>query len=159
MFFSKKERSLLAVANGTSLPLSEVPDEAFATGLLGEGFAIDPADGTVYSPIDGTVESIADSKHAYTLRSEDGLDVLVHIGIDTVELKGEGFLPMVREGDRIRAGEVLARADLNLLHGKNFPCVILVVITNPEAVELQRLRLCETLGGETAVLPYRLKET
>ena len=159
MLFSKKEKALLAVANGKSLPLSEVPDEAFSTGILGEGFAIDPEDGTVYSPIDATVESIADSKHAYTLHSDDGLELLVHIGIDTVELKGDGFLPMVSEGDRIKAGEVLARADLNLLHGKNFPCIIPVVITNPEAVELQKLRICNTIGGETAVLPYRVNQT
>lgn len=159
MLFSRKGKALVAVANGKSMPLSDVPDEAFSTGILGTGFAIDPADGTIYSPIDATVESIAESKHAYTLRSDDGLEVLVHIGIDTVELKGEGFLPMVSEGTHVKVGEVLARADLNLLHGKNFSCVIPVVITNPEAVEIERPRLGNTIGGETAVLPYRVKQT
>ena len=158
MLFSKKETALLAVATGRSIPLSEVPDEAFASGILGEGFAIDPIDGTVYSPVSGAVESIAESLHAYTLHSDDGLDVLVHVGIDTVELGGEGSLPAVSEGARVKAGEVLCRVDLNLLHGKNFPCVIPVVITNPEAAELRTVRACKTVGGQTAVLSYRLNE-
>lgn len=159
MLFSKKENTLVAVANGRSLPLSEVPDEAFATGLLGIGFAVEPADGTVYSPVTGRIESIADSLHAYTLLSDDGLDVLVHIGIDTVELKGEGFLSMVAVGDRVKVGDVIARVDLNLLRGGNYPSFIPVLITNPEGVSMEKLRTGTTVGGETPVFQYRIKRS
>ncbi|MBR2019723.1 MAG: PTS glucose transporter subunit IIA [Clostridia bacterium] len=159
MLFSKKENTLVAVANGRSLPLSEVPDEAFATGLLGIGFAVEPADGTVYSPVTGRIESIADSLHAYTLLSDDGLDVLVHIGIDTVELKGEGFLSMVAVGDRVKVGDVIARVDLNRLRGGNYPSFIPVLITNPEGVSMEKLRTGSTVGGETPVFQYRIKRS
>ena len=155
MIFQKKENVLLAVANGKAIPLSEVPDEAFSSGILGIGFAIDPSDGTVYSPVAGTVESVTESLHAYTVSSENGLDVLIHIGIDTVELKGEGFLAMVHEGDRVKAGDVLARVDLNLLHGRNFPALIPVVVTNPEQIENVKIRTGRVIGGETAVMQYK----
>ena len=155
MLFQKKEKVLLAVANGKAIPLSEVPDEAFASGLLGGGFAIDPADGTVYSPVNGRVESITESHHAYTLISEDGLDILVHIGIDTVELKGEGFLPMVSVGDQVKAGDVLARVDLNILRGRNFPSVIPVLVTNPDQITVVKIRTGSVNGGETAVMQYK----
>ncbi len=158
MLFQKKSKNLIAVATGKVIPLSSVPDDAFSSGLLGEGFAIDPRSGTIYAPIDGKIESITDSLHAYTILSDDGLDVLIHIGIDTVELKGEGFLAMVKIGDRVKAGDVIARVDLNLLRGKNYPAVIPVVISNPEMVDNQRLRGGEVNGGTDAVLQYKLKE-
>ncbi len=156
MLFQKKESVLLAVANGKAIELAEVPDDAFASGMLGVGFAIVPSDGTIYAPASGVVESIADSKHAYTIQSDDGLDLLVHIGIDTVELKGEGFLPMVTAGDRVKAGDVLARVDLNLLRGRNFPTAIPVLISNSDAVFIKKTRTGNVIGGEDAVLDYRL---
>ena len=155
MIFQKKEKVLLAVANGKAIPLSEVPDEAFSSGILGVGFAIDPSDGTVYSPVAGKVESITESLHAYTISTQNGLDILIHIGIDTVELKGEGFLAMVSEGDTVKAGDVLARVDLNLLHGRNFPKMIPVVVTNPEQIEVVKIRTGAVIGGETAVMQYK----
>ncbi len=157
MLFQKKDKSLLAVANGRAIPLSEVPDEAFAGGLLGIGFAIEPSDGSIYSPVDGKIESIPDTKHAYTIVTEDGLDVLVHIGIDTVELKGEGFLAMVAQGDAVKAGDVIARVDFNLLRGRNYPTCIPVLLTDPETVEAIKTRSGNVIGGETSVMQYRIK--
>lgn len=154
--FKKNEKGLLAVANGKAIPLSEVPDEAFASGMLGDGFAILPSDGTIYCPIDGTIESITDSKHAYTISTADGLDVLVHIGIDTVSLKGEGFLPMVQIGQAVKEGEVLARVDLNLLRGRNYPTEIPVLVTNPENITNKKFRLGNVIGGKDRVFLYRI---
>ncbi len=156
MLFQKKQKAIVAVADGVSIPLSGVPDEAFASGMLGQGFAVKPSAGTVCAPIDGTVESISDTRHAYTLLSPDGLDVLVHIGIDTVEMKGEGFLSMVRVGDRVKAGDVLARADLDLIREKGFETVIPVLVTNPERLTVTDTVYGKTLGGETKTLYYRL---
>lgn len=157
MLFQKKDKCLLSVANGRAIPLSDVPDEAFAAGMLGTGFAIEPADGTVYSPVNGKIESITDSLHAYTVVSDDGLDVLIHIGIDTVKLKGEGFLSMVSVGDTVKAGDVIARVDLNILRGGNYPTVIPVLVTEPEKLEKTKLRTGNVIGGETPVLQYRTK--
>lgn len=156
MIFQKKEKTLLAVANGRALPLSSVPDEVFASGMLGVGFAIEPLDGTVYAPASGRVESIAEAKHAYTILTDDGLDLLVHIGIDSVTLAGDGFLPMVAVGDQIRAGDVIARVDLNVLRGRNIPSVIPVIVGNPEAIRVKKIREGQVIGGEDAVLDYRL---
>lgn len=156
MLFQKKKKTLVAVADGVAIPLSEVPDEAFASGMLGVGFAVKPSEGTVCAPIDGIVESISDTRHAYTLLSADGLDVLVHVGIDTVEMKGEGFLPMVRVGDRVKAGDVLMRADLDLIQTHGFKTVIPVLVTNPEKLTVTDTVYGKTLGGQTDVLHYRL---
>ncbi|MBR3893601.1 MAG: PTS glucose transporter subunit IIA [Clostridia bacterium] len=156
MLFQKKKKTLLAVADGVAVPLSAVPDEAFSSGMLGQGFAVKPTAGTVYAPIDGKVESVSDTRHAYTLLSDDGLDVLVHVGIDTVELKGEGFLSMVSVGDRVKAGDVLARADLDLIREKGFKTVIPVLVTNPEKMNVTDTVYTETVGGKTEILHYRL---
>ena len=157
--FLKREKTLLAVSDGMSLPLHRVPDEAFSSGVLGIGFAIEPKAGSVYSPADGRIDSITDTKHAYTLLTDDGLELLVHIGIDTVELGGRGFLPMVAVGDRIKAGNVLARVDLDLLRREEKSCLIPVLVTNPEALSHYEFQYGETLGGKTAVLRYRLQKS
>ncbi len=158
MLFQKKVKGLMAVADGKAIPLSEVPDEAFASGILGIGFAIEPASGTVYCPTDGRIDSITDSKHAYTILSDDGLDVLVHIGIDTVELGGKGFLPMVSVGDRVKVGDVLARADLEVIRAAGKPTVIPVLVTDPDAVAHHDLIYGDVQGGKSEVLRYRLSK-
>lgn len=135
MLFFKKKRSLCAVCNGRAMPLSEMPDEAFASGMLGVGYAIEPRDGQICSPVDGVVESVAEAKHAYTLQSEDGLDVLVHIGVDTVSLGGKGFLPLVQAGDRVVTGEPVARVDMDVLSAHHLCTYTAVLISNPERVE------------------------
>jgi len=164
MFFQKKEtqkneNSLIAVSNGHAIALSDVPDEVFASGMLGQGFAIEPSDGTVYAPASGRVESIAETKHAYTILSDDGLDLLIHIGIDSVTLGGDGFLSMVSVGNRVKAGEVIARVDLNILHDRNIPSVTVVVIGNSEIMQIKKIRTGRAIGGEDAVLDYRLQKS
>lgn len=86
-------RSIVVTApfSGTLVPLSEVPDETFASGVLGEGIAIEPSDGLFCSPVDGTVETIAETKHAIGFAADNGLEILVHVGLETVSLNGEGF--------------------------------------------------------------------
>ena len=158
MFFSKKSGRLLAPTDGNLLPLSAVADEAFSSGILGVGFAIEPTAGTLYAPASGRIESIAESKHAYTIQTADGLDLLVHVGIDTVSLHGDGFLPMTREGEVIRAGEVLARFDPERIRTQGYAATVVVVVTNRE--QLAGFSLSEsknTLGGESIALEYRLK--
>ena len=156
--FFKKDLHLLAVADGRLIPLEQVADEAFSSGVLGQGYAVEPTAGNIYAPIDGTVESIADSKHAYTLLTDDGMDLLIHVGIDTVELHGEGFSPAVKEGDRVRAGDLLLQVDLPFLRSRGYSVTVPVVITNPEA--LKHLRLLPTqdvLGGKSNAAEYQIQ--
>ena len=154
--FAKKEKLLLFPANGTLIPLSEVPDEVFSSGMLGIGAAVLPSEGSIYAPMSGRIESIADSRHAYTLVSEDGVELMIHIGIDTVSLRGKGFLSLVSKGERVRAGDRLARVDLEVLKQEKLPSHVIVLITDPDTVDHFTVRSGQGLGGKSELAVYRL---
>ena len=107
--------TLVAPLAGWSTPLEESPDEVFAGRMLGDGLAIDPTGSTLYAPCDGELVGIPATKHAVTVRTPQGTEILLHVGIDTVGLAGEGFELHVREGQQVRAGERLLSFDLELL--------------------------------------------
>ncbi len=117
---------------GKLMPLSQVSDETFASGVLGTGAAIIPTDGRVYAPFDGVVETLMDSSHAVGLRSDDGLEVLVHVGRDTVALNGKYFTPHVKVGDVVRKGQLLLTCDLNGLRAEGYDVTTPVIVTNSE---------------------------
>src|SRR5688572_25148628 len=106
---------LTAPLQGWSAPLDEVPDGVFAGRMLGDGVAIDPVSGVLYAPCDGEIVTLPASKHAITLRTGTGAEILMHVGIDTVGLAGEGFELIVRQGSSVRGGEALLRFDMDLL--------------------------------------------
>ncbi len=133
--FLKKEKKLLSVANGRIVTLSKIPDRVFSQKILGDGFGVIPTTGHFFSPADGTVTDVTDTLHAYCITTNDGLEILVHIGIDTVELKGEGFTPLVKKGDRLAAGDALAHADLAFLKEKGYSTATAVVVTNTEKLK------------------------
>ena len=112
---SSAKRSVLAPMNGQTVPLEQVPDEVFSQKVLGDGLAMIPSEGKIYSPVDGEVSSIAETKHAYGFTSDSGLEILVHFGLETVGLKGQGFTSYVKEGDRVKAGDLVAEVDMALL--------------------------------------------
>ncbi|MFE4835895.1 glucose PTS transporter subunit IIA [Arthrobacter sp. NPDC056691] len=130
-----EQQELLAPANGTVIPLSEVPDPVFAAGTLGDGFAIDPTDGRFVSPVSGKVVTVFPTGHAYGIRTEAGVDVLIHIGMDTVNLKGAGFTAHVSKGDQVAAGDLLCDVDLNVITAAGYSTVTPVVITTKKAAE------------------------
>ena len=132
---SQSLRNLIAPVNGNTVSLADLPDPAFAQGMLGEGVAIDPWDGRFCSPCRGEILGITDTAHAYNILSDDGLELLLHIGIDTVELKGRGFTPKVKAGDRVETGDLLAEVDLAILREGGYSTLTPLVITNPEAVD------------------------
>ena len=115
---------------GESIILDNVEDEVFASKMVGDGIAVSPESGDFVSPCDGRVAGVAKTAHAYNIITKDGLEVLVHIGLDTVELKGEGFEPKVSEGDTVKRGDALCRADLELIKNKGFSTVTPVIISN-----------------------------
>ena len=109
----------LAPVTGRLVALANVPDSVFAQKMMGDGFAIDPTDGEVVSPVNGTVTSfMADTRHAVGITAEDGTEVLIHIGIDSVKLGGEGFAGFVEQDDSVTAGQLLLKVDLEIVRSK-----------------------------------------
>lgn len=114
--FKKKKVEVLAYSQGKVIPLSEVSDEVFSSGMMGEGFAIRPDhEGTIIAPFEAEVVSVFPTKHAISLRNNNGVEVLLHFGLDTVELDGVPFDVKVKQGDKVDAGEVLASIDLKMI--------------------------------------------
>ncbi|HFQ0390509.1 PTS sugar transporter subunit IIA, partial [Enterococcus faecium] len=106
-FFRKNEISVVAPATGVFEKLEKLSDPVFSKGMMGQGFAIDAKNETIVSPIDGFVSSIFPTKHALGIKTKSGIEILVHVGIDTVELNGEGFDIKVQEGQKVKAGDIL----------------------------------------------------
>lgn len=154
----KKTECLIAPCTGKTVPLSAVPDEVFAAGILGEGIAIEPAEGRFFAPVCGRIESVADSRHAFTLLSDAGVDVLVHIGVDTVCLGGEGFVSHVSAGETVRAGQLMAEADLALIRSRGFSAICSMVVTEPEKIENTEYHPGACTGGKDAIMCYSVAE-
>ena len=119
---------ILSPLTGTAVPLEDVPDPVFSQKIIGDGIAVLPRDGRLVSPVDGEVVSVADTLHAYGLRSDEGIEVMVHFGLETVSLKGEFFTCHVKPGDKVKAGDLLAEADLKGLEEKQVNTITPVLI-------------------------------
>ncbi|MBU3875063.1 glucose PTS transporter subunit IIA [Faecalicatena sp. AGMB00832] len=129
------EITFVCPIHGEVIPLSEVPDETFASGVLGEGIGVRPAEGKVYAPFDGTVAAVFDTKHAIGLEAAEGFEVLIHIGIDTVSLNGGPFTVHVEAGDSVKAGQLLAEFDMEQIQAAGLEIVSPIIITNPGAYQ------------------------
>lgn len=155
MFFSKKKKSkIVATQNGECVGIEAVPDPVFSKRLLGDGVAVIPEEDEVKSPVDGVVVQVFDTLHAYSIRSDDGLEILVHIGLNTVELGGEGFTPKVKNGDRVTRGEVLCLADIKFIKEKGYEIYTPIVITNSDELKSAEFLKGKVIGGETTVIEY-----
>jgi len=120
--------TIVAPISGKVVSLKQVPDPVFSDRVLGDGGAILPSDGRIVSPINGTVINVADTLHAYGFRAEDGTEVLVHFGLETVSMDGDGFKAYVKEGDKVKAGDIVAEVDLDLMQKKNIQTITSVII-------------------------------
>ncbi|WP_195938020.1 PTS sugar transporter subunit IIA [Romboutsia sp. 1001713B170131_170501_G6] len=132
--FKKKNKSniILAPTNGEILELSCVPDEVFSNKIMGDGFAIKSNDGVIVSPVDATVEMIFDTKHAMGLKTDDGLELLIHLGIDTVNLKGKGFEIFTNVGDRVKAGDKIMKMDVDFIKNNATSDISPIIFTSLE---------------------------
>ena len=119
-----------APIKGKAIPLSEVKDEVFSSGMLGEGAAIEPSEGKAVSPVNGTVEAVFDTKHAIGLKAEDGTEVLIHIGLDTVKLNGKYYDVKVKAGDSVKVGDLLVTFDIPAIKKEGYPVTTPVIISN-----------------------------
>ncbi len=138
--------------NGRILPLEEVPDQVFAEGMMGPGFAVDPADGTIASPVKGKVVQVFPTKHAVGLETDKGLELLIHVGLDTVKLQGNGFEALVEAGDLVDQGTALLQVDLDFVK-KEAPSVITpIIFTNLESEEVQLLQQGEAVRGDKGIM-------
>ncbi|MGL4106685.1 beta-glucoside-specific PTS transporter subunit IIABC [Clostridium sp. LP20] len=116
--------------NGELVPLSKVKDETFASEMIGKGVAINPTEGKVVSPIDGTVEMVFKTKHAIGLKSKDGAEILIHIGMDTVQLEGKYFTAHVKDGEEIKVGDTLVEFDIDAIKNEGYELITPIIITN-----------------------------
>lgn len=124
----EKRLQICSPLNGKAVPLDSVPDPVFSDKVLGDGCAVIPDDGKIYSPVNGEISSIAETKHAYGFSSEDGMEILVHFGLETVALKGEGFTPHVSVGDKVKKGDLVAEVDLAFLKSKGINLITPVLV-------------------------------
>ena len=122
------EKIIYTPLTGKVLPLEEVPDPVFAQKIVGDGIAIEPSFNIAYAPIDGIISAVVKGGHALTIKDEDGLEILVHIGIDTIKLKGDGFQCFVKEGDRVRKGEKIIEFDIEKIEKAGLPLVSPIVV-------------------------------
>lgn len=157
-FLKKKPaiKELRAAVNGTVIPVTEVKDDVFSSCMLGKGIAIHPADGTVVSPANGEISVTMDgSNHAVGIKVADGFDLLIHIGLDTVTMNGEGFTSHVAMGQKVKTGDKLITFDKALVEEKGLcPDVILIALDNPELPGINYLSGMEAVAGETVVATW-----
>lgn len=136
-FLKPKENNLefYAPVSGTLINISEISDPVFSSKMLGDGYGIEPSDGNIHSPVYGTVTTVFPTKHAVGIKTNSGDEVLVHIGIDTVELSGKPFEIFVKPGDKVSPKKTIVQVDLNELERLDKPKTIIVIYTNRSTVD------------------------
>lgn len=157
-FLKKKSvpKELKAMVNGQVISVTEVKDDVFSSCMLGKGIAIHPADGTVVAPVDGEISVVMEgTNHAVGIKVAEGFDLLIHIGIDTVSLNGEGFTSYIKMGQKVKAGDKLITFDKALVESKGLCAdVILIALDNPALPELTYKTGMTAVAGETAVATW-----
>lgn len=126
----KKEHMLGAPVKGRAVPVAEVNDPTFSQGLLGDGVAVIPEEGKIYAPEDGTIGMVFDTLHAVSMTTEYGAEILIHVGLDTVKLKGDGFEGHVKSGDKVKKGQLLLTADLEKIKEAGYDIITPMLICN-----------------------------
>lgn len=154
--FKGLTEEVYSVADGQVVALEQVKDPVFAQKMMGDGFAVEPANGNIVSPVSGTVSSIFPTKHALGLVTEAGLEVLVHIGLDTVSLEGKPFTVHVAEGQKVAAGDLLVTADLDAIRAAGRETSTVVVFTNGDAIKSVKLEKTGSLAAKSAVAKVEL---
>lgn len=162
-FFKKKknkvneELRLVAAVSGKVLPLSEVPDPVFAQKMAGDGIAIDPSSDIVVAPADGELSLVFNTKHAFAMTLDNGAEILVHIGVNTVTLEGEGFEQLAEAGTKVKAGTPIIKIDREFIKSKDLSLMTPILITNPDSFELKNIENIDAIAGETTVIEYKAK--
>lgn len=143
---------VFAPLTGQVVSLEEVPDPVFSQKMMGEGVAIMPEGGNVVSPIDGTIVLISETKHAIGIRTKNDTELLIHVGLETVTLKGEGFSVLVNEGDKVTVGQKLMEVDWELIKDKVPSIITPIIITNSAERTVEYVDAAASTAGETLVM-------
>lgn len=156
LFGSKDSKSveveIFAPLTGEIVNIEDVPDVVFSEKIVGDGIAIRPTGNEIVAPVDGVIGKIFETNHAFSMESDDGIELFVHFGIDTVELKGEGFQRIAQEGQKVKKGETIIKLDLPLLESKAKSILTPVVVSNMDEISHMDKKTGETVAGETVVL-------
>jgi len=147
-------RTVYATQDGSLVPLEEMPDAVFAEKILGDGVCIIPTSSQVRSPVNGTVSQVADTLHAIGIAAEDGVELLVHIGIDTVRLKGSGFDVRVHTGDKVAVGDILCSVDLEYIRSKGLETHTAIILTEANGNKVEANPVDTAVAGVTPVFTY-----
>lgn len=153
-----KELKLVAPISGKTVDLSAVPDPVFAEKMTGDGIAIDPTGDLVLAPADGELTLVFKTKHALAMTLSNGIELLIHIGMDTVSLDGEGFELLCEQGAKVKAGTPLLKIDREFIKSKNLPLVTPIVITNMDSVKSLNPSIGQSVeAGKDTILTYKTK--
>lgn len=153
-FFKKGKLQIISPVTGNIIPLEEVPDPVFSQKMMGEGIAVIPTAGDIYAPVNGTIILTAATKHAVGIRAEDGTEILIHIGLETVALNGKGFKLAVQEGEKIAVGQLLIEVDWEYIEANAKSKITPIVITNSQELR-KKFTLTEeenAVQGETVII-------
>jgi len=155
IFKKNKEIEIFSPMSGIKKELSDVPDNVFSEKMLGDGAAVLPNSKEIYCPVTGVITDITDTKHAFCIITDDKTEILLHIGINTVNLKGEGFKVFAKVNDRISAGEKIAEVDLELLKKHGIPLDTPVLVMEPEHYEIKQNNIENLCGGKDVLFTLR----
>ena len=150
--FKKESTNICSPVKGTCIPITEVKDQVFSSKMMGDGFAVIPENDTAVAPVDGEIVMIPATKHAFGMKTKAGVELLVHIGLDTVELKGEGFTVLAKQGRKVRAGEPVIRFDRELLEKKGIDMTTMVIFTGGDEKEINLKVYGEKVNAGDVVL-------
>lgn len=154
MFHKKTEPVVYATQTGTVFPIEESPDPVFAEKVLGDGVFIRPTDGNVYAPIAGKIRLVADTSHAYGILGADGVEILIHIGIDSVDLDGKGFTAHVKPDQKVKAGDLLCETDLEVLQKSGVSPDTMILITSKDRFKVTGKCSKPVTAKETEIFRY-----
>lgn len=150
-----KTKELLSPVSGKVIPLRQVPNKIIASNLMGKGIAVMPTDDKIYAPISGIVTVKSKYEHSYAINSSDNLEIFVHIGLNTMELRGEGFVGHIKKGSIVRAGDLIATIDLDFIRNSGYYMHTLMLITRPPMngnMIITKAKIVE--GGKTPIIRF-----
>lgn len=158
MFGRKKKqpKQILSPVDGKAIPITQVSDRVFSEKILGDGVAIRPSEGTFFAPCDGEITQIAHTNHAICITTEFGAEILIHIGMDTLNLEGKGFKPYVKAGDKVSTGDKLMEVDLLVLKADDYNIDSPVIITNTDCLQEVEFLTGDVIHCESPIIKYKV---